>query len=217
MEHARAALSEEKYRSLMEHANDAVMILDAAGTLLEANPCAERLFGRSRAQLLGASFDTLVAPTPGLARSTARRLIEGGGAHPDAFEIPQSDGPARWVEISASTVSTDDAPLTLAIARDVTERRRVLAEIQALNGDLDRRVKERTLELEASNHELEAFSYSVAHDLRARCARSSATARSCRRNGPRASIPRRSVTWSRSGTRRGGCRSSSATCSTSRG
>ena len=63
----RAALSEEKYRSLMEHANDAVMILDAAGTLLEANPCAERLFGRSRAQLLGASFDTLVAPTPGLA------------------------------------------------------------------------------------------------------------------------------------------------------
>ncbi|HEY3497522.1 MAG TPA: PAS domain-containing protein [Polyangiaceae bacterium] len=72
-----------------------------------------------------------------------------------------------WLEAHAMPVREPDGSTTWhGMVSDITERRRQEQELRELNTRLEQRVAERTLELELANRELEAFSYSVSHDLR---------------------------------------------------
>ncbi len=91
------------------------------------------------------------------------------GSFEAEWRVIWPDGAVHWL-FGRAWVFKDDAgkPLRLLGANiDVTERKLAELEVSRLNAELEQRVRQRTLELEASNRELEAFAYSVSHDLRA--------------------------------------------------
>jgi PAS domain S-box-containing protein len=79
------------------------------------------------------------------------------------------NGIEKWVHVQTEVTqgTNNDVPMLLGILQDITERKKTEYEILSLNADLEKKVSERTAQLEAVNKELEAFSYSVSHDLRA--------------------------------------------------
>ena len=85
------------------------------------------------------------------------------------YTIRTKLGDARIWEFSSAPLGRlpDGRRMVISMAMDVTERRASEREVRRLNDELERRVHDRTAELEATNKELEAFSYSVSHDLRA--------------------------------------------------
>ena len=95
---------------------------------------------------------------------------DSSGEYQYEARIRHADGTYRWEHVKGLAVKRNqEGKLTriLGIRMDVTERKRAEEEIRQLNQKLEQRVAERTADLAAANKELESFSYSVSHDLRA--------------------------------------------------
>lgn len=159
--------SEARFRTLVETAPEAIFI-ETRQRFAYVNAAAVRLFGAGHDDAL-IGQPVLERFQPGIraqVRERMRRLAEDHEAVALADELGlKLDGTPIDLEVSATPFHYEGHDGALVFARDVTERQRALAEIEELNHTLEQRVTERTAELQAANKELEAFSYSVSHDL----------------------------------------------------
>ena len=162
--------SEQRLRIIIETEPECVKVVSPRGNLLEMNAAGLAMLeveslGEAQHGLL---MDFILPEYHDAFRALHSRVMQGESGTLE-FEVLGLRGTRRWLETHAAPMrdAANKVVSLLGITRDITERKRAEEEIRQLNVNLERHVLERTAELAAANQELEAFSYSVSHDLRA--------------------------------------------------
>ncbi|HYK82682.1 MAG TPA: CHASE3 domain-containing protein [Gemmatimonadales bacterium] len=160
---AEAALreSEERFRMLVGSVRDyAILMLDPDGRIATWNRGAQQIKGYTAEEIVGRNFSCFYPPEALAAGTPARalRTAAEAGRFEEANWRVRKDGTRFWADVVITALRDERGTLRgfAKVTRDLTERKRAEAELQA-----------RSAQLEAANRELEAFSYSVSHDLRA--------------------------------------------------
>ena len=155
------------FEGLFEFAPDAIVIVDREGRIVQLNKQAEKLFGYTREELLGADHDMLVPERfkeehlenrrEYMSDPRTRHMGTGMDLHGR-----RKDGSEFPVDIALGHMQIGTDIVVLAVVRDFTERKKWEKEIREVNEHLQRR----TRELERANKDMESFSHSASHDLR---------------------------------------------------
>jgi PAS domain S-box-containing protein len=164
-----AAVGLDQLMALIDHTSAVIYMRDRAGRYLLANREYERLFKVRREEIVGLTDHDLF-PAAVADEFRANDLAAFARGRPVQVEetAPGEDGVHTYVTVKFPLMDDAGNPYAVCgISTDITDRKRAEDEVRRLYEELELRVRERTAELEASTRELDAFAYSVSHDLRA--------------------------------------------------
>lgn len=160
--------SEERFRLLVQGVKDyAILMLDSEGMIVSWNEGAERINGYSAAEIIGKHFSCFYIIEDVEAGEPARELKEArrnGSFENEGWRV-RKDGSRFWADVIVTSIYGPNGDLRgfSKVTRDITERKKAEEAARAFNQSERRHATQ----LEVVNQELEAFSYSVSHDLRA--------------------------------------------------
>jgi PAS domain S-box-containing protein len=157
--------SELRYRRLFETAQDGILILNAEnGEIADANPFLSDMLGYSKQELLGKKLWEIGFFKDSAASHQAFQILQDKGyVRYEDLPLQNKDERSMAVEFVSNVYTIDGQKVVQCNIRDITERKQAEEKIRTLNESLSQRASE----LEAANRELDAFSYTVSHDLQA--------------------------------------------------
>jgi PAS domain S-box-containing protein len=163
--------SERRFKAMLANVDLVAVMLDREARITYCNDYLLRLTGWSLEEVQGRDFLELFIRSEAapLREAFAQLLTDDSRSWHNENEIVTRAGEKRLIQWNNTVLRSPSGDVvgTASVGKDITLRKRAEQQVRHLNADLERRVAERTAELQSANLELEAFDYSISHDLRA--------------------------------------------------